>query len=144
MFNLHPQLAQDCYTLGHWPLCQLLLLNDSHYPWYILVPRQPEIREIYQLNAEQQQQLWQESAYLSQQLMQIYQGDKLNVAALGNMVPQLHLHHIVRFTQDAAWPQPVWGRHPAQPYTHLPQAHHDLIATLNDAPWTFEPSTVQL
>ena len=132
MSNLHPQLAQDCYTLGHWPLCQLLLLNDSHYPWYILVPRQPEIREIYQLNAEQQQQLWQESAYLSQQLMQIYQGDKLNVAALGNMVPQLHIHHIARFENDPSWPKPIWGQ--LSPLAYEETEKLALISKLRNSP----------
>ncbi len=117
MFRLHPQLAQDCFDLGAFPLCRLLLMNDSNYPWFILVPQRPDIREIYQLSAADQQQLLHESSHLAQVLAQQFEADKMNIAALGNMVPQLHVHHIVRYRGDAAWPAPVWGRVPAEPYT---------------------------
>ncbi len=113
---LHPQLAADCAVVGDWPLCRLLLMNDAQYPWFILVPRRAGIREIYELSEADQQALWRESAQLGRALMQAFSGDKLNIAALGNMVPQLHLHHIVRFRNDAAWPSPVFGKHPPQPY----------------------------
>jgi len=113
MNDIHPQLVNDCVLLGRFPLCHLLLCNDSHYPWFILVPARRDIREIYQLEAIDRQQLLDESCQLSEFLMTNYGGDKLNVAALGNQVPQLHLHHIVRYESDAAWPGPIWGRHAA-------------------------------
>jgi diadenosine tetraphosphate (Ap4A) HIT family hydrolase len=116
-FQLAPQLEQDSILLTDWPLCQLRLSLDANYPWFILVPRRANIREIIDLNTEDQMQLWQESACLSRWLQQYYQGDKLNIAALGNMVPQLHLHHIVRFKSDPAWPAPVWGKVAAISYT---------------------------
>ncbi len=115
-FELHPQLAQDCHRLGRFELGLLLLMNDANYPWFILVPQRAGLREIYQLEQADQQQLLRESTLLSRALMSAFGGDKLNLAALGNMVPQLHLHHIVRYAGDAAWPAPVWGRHPPRPY----------------------------
>ena len=115
-FELHAQLAADTVVVGDLPLCRLLLMNDQQYPWTILVPRRAGLREIYELHEADQLRFWRESAQLSQTLMTAFAGDKLNVAALGNMVPQLHIHHIVRFKGDPAWPAPVWGKHPAQPY----------------------------
>ena len=115
-FVLHERLAADCLVVGDWPLCRVLLMNDSNYPWLILVPRRPNLREIYQLDANDRAQFLAESCALGEALMQQFAGDKLNVAALGNMVPQLHIHHIVRKVGDAAWPAPVWGKQPAQPY----------------------------
>lgn len=109
-FLLHSQLAADSFYLGDLELSALLLINDKQFPWMLLVPRRKNIREIYQLKQSEQQKLWQESQLLSQSLMEIYKGDKLNVASIGNMVPQLHLHHIVRYQDDLCWPAPVWGR----------------------------------
>ena len=109
MFQLHPQLAEDCILLGDFPLTRVLLNKDANYPWFILVPKREEIREIYQLSEADQQQLLWESSYFSRQIHDLFQADKLNVAALGNMVPQLHVHHIVRYKKDVAWPAPVWG-----------------------------------
>lgn len=117
MFELHPQLAKDCVHLGDFPLCQVLLNRDSHYPWLILVPRREGISEIHQLDDSDQQQLLKESSALSASLMQHCNADKMNVAALGNMVPQLHVHHIARFKTDIAWPNPVWGFTPALAYS---------------------------
>jgi diadenosine tetraphosphate (Ap4A) HIT family hydrolase len=116
MFALHPRLQQDCFFINQWPLCHLLLMNDSQYPWCILVPARANITEIYQLSTADQTQLIHESSYLAQQLAILFDADKLNIAALGNMVPQLHIHHIVRYQQDPAWPQPVWGKLPAKAY----------------------------
>ncbi len=116
MTTLHPQLAQDCITLGHFPLCRLLLMKDANYPWFILVPERDNVTEIYQLNEEDQQQLGRESSQLAETLMQVFEGDKMNIGALGNMVPQLHIHHIVRYRTDPAWPAPVWGKLPARPF----------------------------
>lgn len=116
-FNLHPQLAQDCYELADLPLCKLLLCNDSAYPWFILVPKVNDITDIYQLDWQQQQQLLNESSLLSELLMQVFNGDKMNVAALGNVVEQLHVHHVVRYKKDVSWPKPIWGQQPLTPYT---------------------------
>lgn len=116
MFELHSKLAADTYNLGRSGLCEILLMNDSTWPWIILVPAVPDIREIYQLTAEQQTRLMKESSILSEGMMALFGGDKMNVAALGNMVPQLHLHHIVRFEGDPAWPGPVWGNQPPVAY----------------------------
>jgi diadenosine tetraphosphate (Ap4A) HIT family hydrolase len=121
-FELHPRLAADTFTLGDFPLSRLLLMNDAQYPWCILVPRREGAREIYLLDAADQQQLLRESAQLSRALMEACRGHKLNVAALGNVVPQLHVHHIVRQPGDAAWPGPVWGRHPPRPYAPAERA----------------------
>lgn len=115
--KLHPQLQQDCIYLGRLDLCQLLLINDSQYPWCILVPDRDNIKEIYELSNEEQLQLCHESSLLASGMMQAYAGDKMNVAALGNVVPQLHIHHIVRFRSDPAWPAPVWGKLPARAYS---------------------------
>ncbi|GGF09190.1 HIT domain-containing protein [Pseudoalteromonas gelatinilytica] len=116
-FSLAPELQRDCIELADWPLCKVLLMNDSQYPWFILVPRIAGVKEIIDLSEELQITLLQESGKLSKLLQQVFNPDKLNVAALGNMVPQLHVHHIARFTTDAAWPAPIWGKLPAVPYT---------------------------
>ena len=117
MFTLHPQLQQDCIELGRFSLCRLLLLNDSRYPWCILVPQRDGIRELHELEADDQRQLLEESVRLGRFLAQEFRAHKLNVAALGNMVPQLHVHHIVRYSHDRAWPRPVWGLGEAMPYS---------------------------
>ena len=116
-FELHPRLQQDCIVIGKFELSLLLLMNDSHYPWFILVPARENISEIYQLNEVDRQLLQKESCWLAEILAQTYQADKMNVAAIGNSVPQLHLHHVVRYQTDAAWPAPVWGKFPAIPYS---------------------------
>ncbi len=115
-FQLHPRLQQDCITLGQFNLSQLLLCNDSQYPWFILVPQRPDISEIFQLSAIDQQLLQQESSLLAKVLASLYKADKMNIAAIGNIVPQLHIHHIVRYKTDIAWPAPVWGKYDAAPY----------------------------
>ncbi len=119
IFNLHPQLTEDCFELADFPLCKLLLCNDSAYPWFILVPKVNDITDIYQLDWQQQQQLLNESSLLSELLMQVFVGDKMNVAALGNVVEQLHLHHVVRYKNDVSWPKPIWGQQPLTPYTAM-------------------------
>ncbi|MGL4714564.1 MAG: HIT domain-containing protein [Aeromonas sp.] len=116
MFELHSRLQADTRWLGDLPLCRVLLAKDSQYPWLILVPRVANLREIHHLAPEQQQQLMQESCAVAALMEQALSPDKINVGALGNLVPQLHLHHIARFTTDIAWPGPVWGAHPAVPY----------------------------
>lgn len=117
MFVLDPRLVQDTLPIGDFPLCRLLLSNDANYPWFILVPRRKEISEVFELEAVDQLRLWQETTVLAESLKEVFQADKINVAALGNVVSQLHMHVIVRNRDDAAWPAPVWGKHPAVPYT---------------------------
>ena len=116
MFELNPRLQADTQILGDLPLCRVLLAKDSQYPWLILVPRVAGLREIHHLLPEQQQQLMQESCAVAALMEEALGPDKINVAALGNLVPQLHLHHVARFSTDAAWPGPIWGAHPAIPY----------------------------
>lgn len=127
MFNLHPQLAKDTFLVGEFPLSTCRLMNDCQFPWLILVPRVAGIRELYELSAADQAQFLRESSWLSSQLAKTFQADKINIAALGNQVPQLHFHHIVRYQNDIAWPQPVWGR-TAVPYT--PQVLNHMQQTL--------------
>ena len=117
MFELDPRLKNDTFLLGDFSLCRLLLMNDSSYPWFILVPQRVDIREIHHLTIKDQQQLWQESAELSRWVERAFQYDKLNIAALGNVVSQLHLHHVARSVADSTWPGPVWGAQPAVPYS---------------------------
>ena len=97
-------------------------MNDAQFPWVILVPKVAGVTELYHLDQAQRRQLDTESIYLSQVLMNAYCGDKLNVAALGNVVSQLHIHHIVRFEGDAVWPAPVWGKLAA-----IPLSEEDVI-----------------
>lgn len=116
-FKLAAEFERDSLWLADWPLCQLRVQNDANYPWFILIPRRVSMVEIIDLTEQDREQLWRESAHLSVFLKAEFQAKKLNVAALGNMVPQLHLHHIARYEHDLAWPAPVWGKAPAQPYT---------------------------
>lgn len=117
MFTLDPVLQQDTILLGSLPLCELLLMNDSHYPWFILVPRIENITELVALSNEQTHSFWQESHWLSNILLNEFNVEKLNIAALGNVVSQLHIHHVGRFASDAAWPKPVWGAVNAKDYS---------------------------
>ena len=109
MFQLHPQLEADTVLVGRFPLSLLLLSKDANYPWCILVPQRANMQEIYQLDVADQQRLLQESCLLSETLANLFSADKINVATIGNIVPQLHMHHVARFKSDAAWPKPVWG-----------------------------------
>lgn len=117
VFELHELLKRDTYQIAESDLCQLLLHKDANYPWFILVPKRADITEIFQLTEQEQSQLLKESSLLSKALCQVFSADKLNVAALGNVCPQLHVHHIVRFKADATWPAPVWGKVDAIEYT---------------------------
>ena len=117
MFKLDERLLKDTVALGDLALCRVLLMNDSRYPWLILVPRCADMSEVFQLSAAEQQQLWQETSHVGQVLKDVFQADKINIATLGNVVKQLHMHVVVRMQDDAAWPAPVWGNGAAQAYT---------------------------
>jgi len=117
MFSLHPQLEKDCIELGNFDLCRLLLMNDSNYPWFILVPEREGKRELFELDDDDLQLYIKESNFLAQILKHYFYADKINIAALGNVVPQLHIHHIARYEDDLCWPAPVWGAQPAVAYT---------------------------
>ncbi len=116
MFTLNDALQNDTVLIGHYPLSLVLLHKDANYPWCILVPQRSNVTEIYQLDSADQKQLLEESCQLSETMVGLYAPDKMNIAALGNMVSQLHLHHIARFKTDGAWPNPIWGAQEPQPY----------------------------
>jgi diadenosine tetraphosphate (Ap4A) HIT family hydrolase len=127
-WSLHPRLEQDTEPVGDLPLSRLLVNNDASYPWLLLVPRRPGACEIIDLNEKDQSQLMMEIARLSRALRDITSCHKLNIAAIGNIVPQLHIHVVARRRDDAAWPKPVWGTAPARPYD--PVERERLIAAL--------------
>ena len=116
-FELHPDLKRDGIVIGQFPLCLVLLINDSAYPWFVLVPQRVGIKDAIDLDPSDYRQLSEESRLFSIALKQIFSAEKLNIAALGNMTPQLHVHHIVRYSSDGAWPNPIWGFQPLTPYT---------------------------
>ena len=115
-YELHPQLAMDTHPLATLALCELRLMDDANYPWLILVPRVAEARELTDLDAAQRHLLTDEIDLAARLLRNAFRPYKLNVAALGNLVPQLHVHVIAREQDDPAWPAPVWGRVTARPY----------------------------
>jgi diadenosine tetraphosphate (Ap4A) HIT family hydrolase len=130
-FSLHPQLALDTTPVGDLTLARVLLMNDANYPWLILVPRRAGMMEIVDLADDDQLALTREIAMASRALKTGTACDKLNVAAIGNVVPQLHVHVVGRSRDDAAWPRPVWGAVPARPYN--PAARDALMTRLRDA-----------
>ena len=115
--QLDPRLSGDSLFLTDWPLCRVLRFNDRAYPWLVLVPRRKGMREIIDLDLADQQILLGEIGRASRALRKALRPEKLNVAALGNMVPQLHVHVIARFTDDPAWPRPIWGVQKPTPLT---------------------------
>jgi len=115
-WSLHPQLQRDTVNIGDLPLSRVLIINDANYPWMLLVPRRPAVAEIIELDEIEQAQLMTEIARVGRALKTVTQCDKLNIAALGNVVPQLHVHVIARRQGDAAWPRPVWGQMPPLAY----------------------------
>lgn len=117
MITFDPRLLNDCDVLGKFELCHVLLMRDANYPWCVLVPDREDKTEIFELSQEDQEQLQRESNTLLAFLKKEFNADKMNVAALGNVVAQLHIHHIVRYKTDIAWPAPVWGAFPAQAYS---------------------------
>jgi diadenosine tetraphosphate (Ap4A) HIT family hydrolase len=127
-WSLHPQLAQDTVPVGDLALCRLLLANDANYPWAIMVPRRPALTEIIDLPENEQVQLLGEIDVVARALKTIIGCDKLNIAAIGNVVSQLHIHVVARRRSDAAWPKPVWGAVP--PIAYAPAAREALITLL--------------
>ena len=115
-WHLDPRLADDTAPVIDLPLCEVRLMDDANHPWLILVPRVPEAVEIIDLDPAQRTRLSAEIDLAARVLKTLFKPDKLNVAALGNQVPQLHVHVIARFRDDIAWPRPVWGAANARPY----------------------------
>jgi diadenosine tetraphosphate (Ap4A) HIT family hydrolase len=115
-WSLHPQLEQDTSAVGDLSLSRLLVNNDANYPWLLLVPRRPGAREIIDLDEKDQSQLMIEIGCISRALKDMTACHKLNIAAIGNVVPQLHVHVVARRRDDPAWPNPVWGAAPARAY----------------------------
>jgi diadenosine tetraphosphate (Ap4A) HIT family hydrolase len=115
-WSLHARLAHDTAPVVDLPLSRVLAFDDANYPWVVLVPRQAGISEIIDLDAAQRTQLMAEIAQVCTALKELTRCDKLNVGAIGNVVPQLHVHVVARRRDDAAWPKPVWGAVPARPY----------------------------
>ena len=130
-YALHPQLAADTHPVATFDLCELRLMDDANYPWLVLVPRLPDARELIDLMPAQRRVLTDEIDRAARALRDGFRPHKLNVAALGNLVPQLHVHVIARYEQDPAWPSPVWGRVAARPYT--PEQLVERISVLRDA-----------
>ena len=127
-FALDPRIEADSLPVAELPLCTVRLMRDANYPWLVLVPRRAGLAEIVDLDAAERTQFMAEIALASEALRQTVPCEKLNVAALGNMVRQLHAHVIARRTGDAAWPKPVWGA--AQPAQYAPGAAEALAAAL--------------
>ena len=115
-WTLHPRLADDCSPIGELPLSRLLLSNDASYPWLLLVPRRVGAAEIIDLDRADQAQLMAEIDTMSRALKAATGCDKLNIAAIGNLVPQLHVHVVARWRNDPVWPKPVWGTAPPRRY----------------------------
>jgi diadenosine tetraphosphate (Ap4A) HIT family hydrolase len=132
-WSLHPQLEKDTIDIGDLPLSRVLVIRDANYPWLLLVPRRPEAVEIIDLDEVEQAQLMTETSRAARALKDVTKCDKLNIAALGNMVPQLHVHIIARRKQDAAWPRPVWGVVP--PLPHDAEEVQNFISALRRKIW---------
>lgn len=117
MFTLHPQLAADTVVVGDLPVCRVLLNKQfSQYPWLILVPKRTGCRDLTDVPPLDYAPMMEEVREVHDKLRDFSKADKMNVGALGNMVPQLHIHLIARFKGDEAWPAPVWGKGEAKPY----------------------------
>ncbi|MBI1309108.1 MAG: HIT domain-containing protein [Proteobacteria bacterium] len=117
MFTLHPQLEVDTLLVGDLPICRVLLSGQfSQYPWLILVPRRTGCRDLTDLPEQDYLPVMEEVRYVHDKLREVTKADKMNIAALGNAVPQLHIHIIARFQGDEAWPGPVWGKGEVTPY----------------------------
>jgi diadenosine tetraphosphate (Ap4A) HIT family hydrolase len=130
-FALHERLAADTVFIADWPLSRVLLMDDARYPWLILVPRRAGVTEVFELPAEDRVLLAEETARAGRDLKSLTSAAKINIGALGNLVPQLHIHVVARNPGDAAWPGPVWGKGDAERYA--PDRRDALIAKLRSA-----------
>jgi len=117
MFELDTRLEADSLHVANLSLCTVRLMNDQRFPWLLLIPRRPNKEEVLDLAEQDQLELWDEIRRLARVLESLFSPDKLNIAALGNQVRQLHVHLIARFKDDPAWPNPVWGNGAAEPYS---------------------------
>lgn len=127
-FSLHERLAADTAFVADWGLSRVLLMNDARYPWLILVPRRAALSELHDLTQTERMLLIEEIVRAGAGLKALSGAARINTAALGNLVPQLHIHVVARTPGDAAWPGPVWGRGAATAYA--PSARDDLLARL--------------
>ncbi len=130
-FALDERLAADTFELARWDLSRVLLMNDAHYVWLILVPQRPDLRELHDLEATDLLRLSAEIVRASRTIDRLFEPHKINVAALGNRVAQLHVHVVARTESDPAWPDPVWGKVPPLPYDD--DARDQMCAALADA-----------
>ena len=130
-FTLDRNLERDTIPVARWALSRILLMNDANFPWLVIVPERPGLRDLHDLLPNDLATLTDEIVRASRALQGLFKPDKMNVAALGNMVPQLHVHVIARFDNDPAWPKPVWNALPAKPYD--PAAAEELVADLHSA-----------
>lgn len=131
MAELHPQLRKDTFDIVTLDLCRVLLMNDRRFPWLILVPDRADAREWHHLSEDDQGLSMREVTQAARALEDIFAPDKINIGALGNLVPQLHIHVIARFDTDPAWPGPVWGFGAAEPYDA--PSREATLAKLRDA-----------
>ncbi len=132
-WSLHSRLKEDTIDIGDLPLCRVLVIKDANYPWLLLVPRRLEANEIIDLDEVEQGQLMTEISRVARALKDITKCDKLNIAALGNVVPQLHIHVVARRSGDVAWPRPVWGAAP--PLAHDAEEVQNFISALRRKIW---------
>ncbi|WP_444679186.1 HIT family protein [Halomonas sp. E19] len=130
---LDERLAQDSYPVTELPLCQLRVMNDRRYCWLLLIPRRDHVSEVFDLDDADQRQLWHEATRLGALLKEMTDCDKINIATLGNVVAQLHVHVVARRRDDPAWPGPVWGHGQAEPYDldTLAEVRDPLLAQLD-------------
>lgn len=129
---LDKRLEADTLPVTELPLCRVLLMNDTRFPWVVLVPRQPNVSEVFELSPDDQTQLWREASALAEAMKAGFDGDKMNIATLGNVVSQLHVHLIVRYHDDEAWPGPVWGKGTPETYglDHQAEVRDRLLALI--------------
>jgi diadenosine tetraphosphate (Ap4A) HIT family hydrolase len=131
-FVLHERLVSDTFVVGDWSLSRVLLMNDARFPWLLLVPRRADVAELFDLQSLDQATLWDEISRASKALKLLVAADKINLGALGNLVPQLHVHVVARKRHDLAWPGPVWGHGKSEPYSKAARDERlrELTATL--------------
>jgi diadenosine tetraphosphate (Ap4A) HIT family hydrolase len=115
-FLLNQQIEEDSIFIDDLPLCKFLLMNDSNYPWFLLIPRIDNIKELYDLSESNRAQLDFETVEVSKFIQSSFKPEKINIASLGNIVPQFHVHIIARYMDDISWPNPVWGKFPFNKY----------------------------